>query len=93
MEVLKMDLYLSMILEMGVYWTPVGLLPCDGRKLQIRGNEALFSLIGVNHGGDGIHDFALPDERPFDEHGNRRDWKRNELRKFIAVQGIYPQRD
>ncbi len=88
-----MELYISTIIEMGVYWTPRGLLPCDGRKIQIKGNEALFSLIGTNHGGDGMHDFALPDERPLDENGQKRPWKNNEIKKFIVVEGLYPVRD
>jgi microcystin-dependent protein len=88
-----MELYISTIIEMAVYWTPRGLQPCDGRKLQIRGNEALFSLIGIGHGGDGRNDFALPDERPVDSNGVKRDWKPNEIKKFIVVEGIYPPRD
>ena len=87
-----MELYLSTIVEMALYWTPRGLLPCDGRKLPIRNNEALFSLLGINYGGDGIHEFALPDLRPVDENGIKRDWHPNETRKFIVVEGLYPSR-
>ena len=88
-----MELYLSTILEMAVYWTPRGLLPCDGRKLPIQRNEALFSLLGTNYGGDGRNEFALPDLRPLDENGNKIDWKHDETRKFIVVEGLYPVRD
>ena len=38
-------------------------LPCDGRLMPIRGNEALFSLLGTIYGGDGQTTFALPDLR------------------------------
>jgi microcystin-dependent protein len=55
-----MDNYLSSVVEMALWWTPEGFLPCDGRKLSIRNNEALFSLLGANYGGDGVNDFALP---------------------------------
>ena len=38
-------------------------LPADGRILPITGNTALFSLIGINYGGNGTTNFALPDLR------------------------------
>jgi microcystin-dependent protein len=36
---------------------------CDGSLLSIASNSALFSLLGVDYGGDGIRTFALPDLR------------------------------
>lgn len=36
---------------------------CDGSLLTIQGNEALFSIIGVRYGGDGVKNFGLPDLR------------------------------
>jgi microcystin-dependent protein len=36
---------------------------CDGTLLQISQNQALFSLLGTNYGGDGRVTFALPDLR------------------------------
>lgn len=38
----------------------VGFVPCDGRLLPIKGNEALYSLLGVMYGGDGKTTFAVP---------------------------------
>lgn len=38
-------------------------MPCDGRLLQIRTYNALFSLIGTQYGGDGNVTFGLPDLR------------------------------
>lgn len=35
----------------------------DGRHLAISSNTALFSIIGTSYGGDGVHDFAVPDLR------------------------------
>jgi microcystin-dependent protein len=52
------------IAEIGLFPTeslPDGWLPCDGRTLPIRGNQALFALIGTRFGGDGVQNFALPD--------------------------------
>jgi hypothetical protein len=42
---------------------PSNYLPADGRLLNIASNTALFSLIGVNYGGNGTSNFALPDLR------------------------------
>lgn len=42
---------------------PVGWLPCEGQVMQIRTNQALFSLIGITYGGDGQTTFNLPDLR------------------------------
>lgn len=36
---------------------------CDGQLLSIAQNTALFSIIGVTYGGDGVTTFALPDLR------------------------------
>lgn len=36
---------------------------CDGQLLSINQNQALFSLLGTSHGGDGQTTFALPDLR------------------------------
>ena len=39
---------------------PSGWIRSEGQTLQIRGNPAIFSLIGPNFGGDGKTTFALP---------------------------------
>lgn len=44
-------------------FAPKGWALCDGSLLTIRNNEALFSLLGITYGGDGINNFALPDFR------------------------------
>jgi microcystin-dependent protein len=36
---------------------------CDGSLLSIAQNTALFSLFGITYGGDGTHNFGLPDLR------------------------------
>jgi microcystin-dependent protein len=58
-----------------------GALPADGRILSIAGNTAIFSLVGVNFGGDGITTFALPDLRAFAPKG---------MQYSICVAGIFP---
>jgi microcystin-dependent protein len=39
---------------------PTGWLECNGQVLSIASNTALFSLLGINYGGDGRTNFALP---------------------------------
>lgn len=58
-----MDNYLGEIRTFAFGITPSGWHLCDGTQLTIRGNEALYSLIGKTFGGDGITTFALPDLR------------------------------
>ena len=42
---------------------PDGWMPCNGQIIQIRSNPALYSLLGVQFGGDGRDTFGLPDLR------------------------------
>jgi microcystin-dependent protein len=55
-------------------------LPCDGRRLPIKRNEALFALMGTMFGGDGRVDFALPELPPL-----------GGLRWRICSQGQFPE--
>jgi len=55
------DPVISQIELWAVNWEPENWAFCDGRLLQIRGNEALYSLIGNQFGGDSRTTFALPD--------------------------------
>ena len=59
-----------------------GALPADGRTLPIAGNTALFSLIGINFGGDGVTNFKLPDLRSFTPQGLQY--------SICATVGIFP---
>ncbi len=47
----------------GFNYAPEGWLLCQGQVLQISQYTALFTLLGVQFGGDGISTFALPDLR------------------------------
>jgi microcystin-dependent protein len=44
-------------------YAPRGWLSCDGATLQIPMYQALFAVIGVQYGGDGVRTFQLPDLR------------------------------
>lgn len=54
------DSYLGEIQAFAFGFYPANWLPCDGRMIAIQKNPALYSLIGLNYGGDGATTFALP---------------------------------
>ncbi|SFW19168.1 phage tail protein [Chitinophaga sancti] len=39
---------------------PKGWIPCNGQLLPLAQNQALFALIGVYYGGNGMNNFQLP---------------------------------
>jgi microcystin-dependent protein len=67
-------------------WATEGWLKCDGRLLPISQYMALFSLLGVEFGGDGKTNFAIPNI-PSIKTANGGD-----VDYYIAVQGVYPYR-
>jgi len=56
-------------------------LPADGRSIPIEGNTALFSLIGINFGGNGTSSYNLPDLRAFAPKG---------MQYSICLNGTFP---
>jgi hypothetical protein len=58
-----------------------GALPADGRLLPIEPYTAIFALIGINFGGNGTSNFALPDLRAFAPKG---------MQYSICVSGVFP---
>ncbi len=54
------DQFLGEIRLVGFNFAPVGWAFCQGQLLPINQNTALFSLLGVQYGGDGRTTFALP---------------------------------
>ena len=55
--------YLGQIEIFAFGFAPRGWALCAGQILPINQNQALFSLLGTNFGGDGVTTFALPDLR------------------------------
>jgi microcystin-dependent protein len=55
--------FLSEIRMMSFGYNPQGWALCNGQLMPINQNQALFSLLGTNYGGDGRVNFALPDLR------------------------------
>ncbi len=52
--------YLSEIRILAFSFAPRGWAQCNGQLLPINQNQALFSLLGTNYGGNGVQNFALP---------------------------------
>jgi microcystin-dependent protein len=48
---------------MSFNFPPKGWAECNGQILQINQNQHLFSLLGIQYGGDGITTFGLPELR------------------------------
>src|SRR5712691_6419177 len=55
--------FLSEIRMFSFSFAPKGWALCNGQFLPINQNQALFSLLGTQYGGDGRTTFALPDLR------------------------------
>jgi len=61
---------------------------CDGQTLPIQSNEALFSIIYTQYGGDGRTNFQLPKLAPLTE----ADGGVTPIRYIICLSGMYPMR-
>ena len=64
-------------------FVPTRWMACSGQLLPIAQNQALFSLLGTNFGGDGRTTFGLPNLKA----------PAPNLQYCIAITGIYPSRD
>lgn len=56
--------YLGSIQLFAGSYAPQNYAFCEGQLMTIQSNQALFSVLGTQYGGDGIRTFALPDMRP-----------------------------
>ena len=54
------DPFIGEIRIFGGNFAPVGWALCDGHLLSISQYTALFSILGTQYGGDGVHTFAVP---------------------------------
>lgn len=62
-QVQDLEPFLGEIMLAAFAVVPRGFALCNGQLLSISQNQALFSLLGTNYGGNGITTFALPDLR------------------------------
>ncbi len=79
-----MEPFIGQILLLPYGFVPRGWAFCEGQVLPIQQNEALFSLLGTQFGGDGRTTFALPDLRGKEPIPDAR--------YCIALTGIFPSR-
>ncbi len=79
-----MDYFLGEISLFAFPFTPMGWMLCDGQTLQVAQNQALFSLLRYNYGGNGTTTFAVPNLRGAEPVP--------QMKYYISTQGIYPQK-
>ena len=54
------DYFMGEIRVFGFSFAPKNWAACNGQLMPINQNQALFSLLGVAYGGNGVSTFALP---------------------------------
>lgn len=54
------EVFLGQIMLTGFGFAPKGFALCNGQRVSIQQNQALYALLGVMYGGDGVTNFALP---------------------------------
>ncbi len=87
--------YFGEIRLVAIDFAPRGWAFCEGQKLLLAENEALFSLLGASYGGDGKSNFAIPDLRKAEkafEVKNNANSDVPALRYIICLSGLYPSR-
>lgn len=57
------EFFIGQIMMTGFNFAPKFWAQCNGQLLPINQNQALFSLLGTQYGGNGTTNFALPDLR------------------------------
>ena len=57
------EYFIGQIMMAGFEFAPRYFASCNGQLLPISQNQALFSLLGTQYGGNGTTNFALPDLR------------------------------
>ena len=88
-----MEGYIGEIREFAGSFAPRYWASCDGQVLDIKTYTPLFAIIGTTYGGDGVHNFKLPDLRPTNEHGTKvHGWEIGQPSKIICIEGIFPDR-
>ncbi len=79
-----MDYTLGQIVLFPFQFEIMGFTSCQGQVLQVTQNQALFSIIGYNYGGNGTTTFALPNLKGSEPLST--------MRYYIVTSGLYPER-
>jgi microcystin-dependent protein len=81
-----MESFIGTVIKFAGNFAPEGWLLCNGQTLEINNYQALYSIIGNRYGGDGAHDFNIPNlNDPTLRLNVGPVW-------IICVDGIYPSR-
>ncbi len=81
------EFFVGQVMMTGFNFAPKYFAQCNGQLLPINQNQALFSLLGTNYGGNGQTTFALPTAKPtFTATGVT-------MTQCIALVGVFPSRD
>ena len=70
----------------GSSFVPGGWAACNGEKIPIQGNPALYTILRTQYGGDGKTNFELPNLAPLKE----ADGGQTPIRYIICRNGIFP---
>jgi microcystin-dependent protein len=54
------DPFVGQLALFGMNWCPKNWLPANGQTISIQQNAALYSLFGIQYGGNGVQTFGLP---------------------------------
>jgi microcystin-dependent protein len=82
-----MDPYLGQINQFAFFFAPAWWMECAGQTLNIANYQALFALLGTTFGGNGSTTFCLPNLNNASLFTTN-----NNMKYYIAVQGIFPSR-
>ena len=82
-----MDGTIGTIMLFAGNFAPRGWAFCHGQTMAIAENQALFSILGTQYGGDGRQTFALPD---YTKHAPGE--KDDPPHYIICLVGMYPSR-
>lgn len=82
-----MDCYIGAIFLFAGNYAPQDFLLCEGQILPIQQYAALYSILGIQYGGDGSRTFALPNLPKVPDTDGR-----GESRYIICINGLYPCR-
>ncbi|MGR3888665.1 phage tail protein [Pseudomonas sp. 1152_12] len=55
-----MDVYMGTVMTFAFNYAPSGWAFCNGQMMSVSQYSALFALLGINYGGNGVQTFGLP---------------------------------
>ncbi len=82
--------FLGEVHLMSFNYAPKGWALCRGQILNINQNQALYALIGIKYGGNGVTTFALPNLEAAEPQVGQAGYG---MHYCIALQGIFPSRN